>query len=124
MIKWIAAIAPTFRWFYPPNFDKIPNLSLCSRLESLSIHTQPETEVSHPQDNNEDNDLEIAPIPELGTPMFSQLLDALPQHYVENEEPAAALVMQGVEAINTNLPEPTPLIHFLDATHTHMTLEE
>ena len=71
----------------------------------MSIHTQPETEVNHPQDNDEDNDPEIAPIPELGTPMFSQWLDALPQHDVENEVPAATSVMQGVEAIDTNLPE-------------------
>ena len=41
----------------------------------------------------------------VGTPVFSQLLDALPQHDVENEAPAATSFMQGVEAIDTNLPE-------------------
>ena len=106
-----------FRQSLCSNCENFRLFSLCSRLESLSNQTQPETEVSHPQDNNQGNDQEIVPIPELGTPMFSQLLDALPQH-VENEESAATLVMQGVEAIDTNIPELTPLIHFLDTTHT------
>ena len=41
----------------------------------------------------------------VGTLEFSLLLDALPQHDVENEAPAAISVMQGVEASVTNLPE-------------------
>ena len=41
----------------------------------------------------------------VGTLVFSQSLDALPQHDVENEAPAATSVMQGKDAIVTNLPE-------------------